>query len=423
MKEAFLQYVWKNGLFDHMNMRTETGEKIEILRLGVYNTDSGPDFLNSQIKIGNTIWAGNVEVHVRASDWFRHKHQFDKSYNNVILHVVDRFDKIACDFNGREILTYKLVYSQALYKEYEYLFKDRRLDSCFATIDKNNIFKINFWLQRLLVERLLRKSQDVLRLFKQNQNSWEETIYQLVARYFGLNVNAEPFEQLARSLPLKVIARQKESPLQIEALLFGQSGLLQSDNPDAYQCTLIKEYDYLRKKHTLEPINVDMWKFMRTRPYNFPTVRIAQFSSFIYNSNSLFASIMESDNIEQIKKLFKFSTSIYWDTHFCFNDKTKRKSSSMGKSTLDIVIINAVIPTIFAYGRYVNNEIIMDRAIDLLEKIPLEKNYITNMWKQEGLPAKSAADSQALVQLKKEYCDKKRCLHCELGNKLMSEII
>lgn len=423
MKEAFLQYVWKNGLFDHMNMRTETNEDIEILSLGVYNTNSGPDFINAKIRIDDTIWAGNVEIHVRASDWFKHKHQLDKSYNNVILHVVDDFDKIVCDSTGRDISTYKLSYSSVLYDEYEFLFKDRYLASCFSTIDKNDTFKINFWLQRLLVERLLRKSKDVLELLKLNNSSWEETAYQLVARYFGLNVNAEPFEQLARSLPLKILARQKESPLQIEALFFGQAGLLQSKNPDMYQSTLIKEYDYLRKKHTLDSINVDMWKFMRTRPYNFPTVRIAQFSSFIYNSNSFFSSIIEAENIEQIRKLFKFSVSIYWETHFSFGNRTKKKSAVMGKSTLDIIIINAVVPVVFAYGLYTNNELIMDRAIDLLESIDLEKNYITKMWKSEGLEAKSAADSQALVQLKKEYCDKKRCLHCELGNKLMSEIL
>lgn len=423
MKEAFLHYVWKNGLFDHNNMRTETGEKIEILKIGNYNSDAGPDFLDAQIRIGDTIWVGNVELHVRSSDWYRHKHNYDMAYNNVILHVVDYYDMAVCDTNGKLILSHKLKYSDSLFKEYEYVFKNRQSSSCFASIDKTDIFKIEFWLQRLLVERLQRKSSDVIRLYHQNGNSWEETIYQLIARYFGLNVNAEAFEQLARSLPLKIIARQGDSPLQIEALLFGQAGLLNSSDPDTYQYTLMKEYDYLRKKYILEPINTSMWKFMRTRPYNFPTVRIAQFANLIYKSNSLFSYIIEAEDIGQIKEFFNTSASVYWDSHFCFNKKTKKKSNFMGQSTLDIVIINAVIPTIFAYGRYNDSDKMMDRAIDFLEGMKSENNYITNMWLNEGLKVKSAADSQALIQLKKEYCDKKRCLHCELGNKLMRKHI
>jgi hypothetical protein len=419
MKEAFLQYVWKNGLFDHKNMRTETGEIIEILKIGTYNYDAGPDFINAQIKIGETLWVGNVEIHIRSSDWYRHKHNYDMAYNNVILHVVDVFDKPALDTRGEELISYKLQYSDSLYNEYEYLLRNKQVSSCFSSIDKNDAFKIDFWLQRLLVERLQRKATDVLRLYELNNNSWEETIYQLIARYFGLNVNAEPFEQLARSLPLKVLAREADSPLHIEALLFGQAGLLNGPNPDTYQYTLMKEYDYLRKKHILEPINASMWKFMRTRPYNFPTVRIAQFANLIYKAKSLFSYIIEAENVVQIKTLFDTSASVYWDSHFCFNKKTKKKSNVMGQSTLDVVIINAVIPTIFAYGRYNNSDEIMDRAIDFLEHIKLERNYITNMWLQVGLKAKSAADSQALIQLKKEYCDKKKCLHCELGNKLM----
>ena len=419
MKEAFLQYVWKNGLFDHKDMRTETGEMIEVIKLGTYNTDSGPDFLNAKIRIGDILWVGNVEIHIRSGDWFRHKHHIDCAYDNVILHVVDHFDKDVCNTNGEVLKVHKLRYSTTLFKEYEYIFRDRKFYSCFSEMRNEDSFSVNYWLQGLLIERLERKSNDVLRLYNYNHKSWEETLYQLVARYFGLNVNAEPFEQLARSLPLKYLARQRESSLQIEALLFGQSGLLDSLDSDTYQYTLIKEYEYLQKKYKLEPINASMWKFMRTRPHNFPTLRIAQFAGLVNTSHSLFSSVIEATYIEDLRKLFEVSASVYWDTHFSFNKYTKRKSKMMGKSTIDIIIINAIIPTIFAYARYNNNDELRLRALGFLESLNCERNYITKSVKKMGVKLHSAADSQALIQLKNEYCDKKRCLHCEIGNKLI----
>jgi len=419
MKEVFLQYVWKNGLFDHNNMRTVTGERVEIVSLGTCNTDSGPDFFNAHIRIGGVLWVGNVEIHVRSGDWFRHNHHKDRAYDNVILNVVDFYDKPVFNSHGKEVLSCVLKYSHNLVREYEVLSGNRRFLYCFDRLSAEDLFSFKFWLQSLVIERLERKSETILRSFARNMNSWEETMYQLVARYFGMNVNAEAFEELACSLPLRVLARQKKSAFQIEALLLGQSGLLFSPDPDTYQDSLIKEYDFLKKKYSLEPIDPCVWKFMRTRPYNFPTIRIAQFAHFVWNSESLFSKVLEMDSLADIRGLFDTSASVYWDTHFDFSKFSQRKTKKMGRSTLDIIIINAIVPMIFAYGDYNNMYKFKEKAVDLLESIKAERNYITKKWEGKGVRLASAADSQALIQLKSEYCDKKRCLHCEIGNKIM----
>lgn len=423
MHEDFLQYVWKNGLLKTNVLRTEGGERVEILDFGRQNTDAGPDFFNAKVKIGDVVWAGNVEIHLRAGDWYRHNHHVDHAYNNVILHAVEIIDKDVYAASGRLIPAVKLSYVEDLLFEYERLFKSRKKISCLDRFSDLDSITVSSWLNKLAVERLQQKTEGILDLLKYNKNSWEETFYQVLARYFGLNVNSEPFEYLAKNTPLKILLKNRHSEIAIEAILFGQAGMLNEEKGDTYYSSLKKEYEYLKSKYGLTSIPHSLWKYLRLRPSNFPELRVAQFANLVFKSDNIFSKVLECGDVAELYSIFNVKASSYWNKHFSFNNSTVSKVKNLGKTSIDIIIINAVIPIIFAYGISHDMQNIKDKAIYWLESIKAERNRIVRQWENAGVNVVSAMDSQALIQLDKKYCDKRRCLYCDFGNKLLRKNI
>jgi hypothetical protein len=420
MNEDFLHYAWKYRLFDQENLMSHQGHCLELVDTGRLNGDSGPDFFESRIQIDDLLWVGNVEIHFRSSDWYRHKHDKDLAYNNVILHVVLENDKDVILSDGRLLPCLELKIPDAFLSKYQSLMSSQSWIPCQVDIPKLNNFFVNHWLDRMLLERMERKADEIMKMYHQNSNSWEETFYQLLARYFGMKVNADPFEQLARSVPLKILAKQKNSLLQLEAIFFGQAGFL--DNiiaDDQYYTSLQTEYKFLQSKFKLKPIEKRRWKFMRLHPVNFPTLRIAQLASLVYHSQSLFSKVINVENLDEFYVLLQSKASLYWDIHYRFGEKVDFKKKVLGKSTIDILIINAVVPILFVYGKEIGSSAHVDRALYFLEKLKPEKNSIIKMWLESGVEVKSAYQSQSLLHLKSEYCSKYRCLECELGNRIL----
>jgi hypothetical protein len=420
MTEGFLVHIWKYGLFDRNSMVADTGETVEVISLGEMNQNAGPDFLNAKIRIGNTLWAGNVEIHLNASDWKKHKHNEDKSYDNVILHVVFNADEPVIRSDSSRIPSVVLQFDPVLYSNYIALINNKAWVPCQSHVLKIDSFLIHTWLASILVERLQAKTDRIDQLLEQYNNSWEEVFYIQLARNFGFSINAEPFEQLARSLPLHCLAKHKNNLIQTEALLFGQAGFLVKDMADSYYLKLKAEYRHLSNKFDLKPVDLHQWKFLRLRPMNFPTIRIAQFASLIHASSGLFRKIIETENLNSLQKIFSVTASDYWQTHYQFGIAAVRKVKALGKEAVNIILINTVIPLIFLYGCKTGNEKLKTRAVELLTQLPAEKNAVTRCWKKSGIHVESAFDSQALLQLYNNYCIKRQCLHCMIGNKIIT---
>jgi hypothetical protein len=419
--EEFLQYVWENRLFFAENLKTTNGEQLEILNVGRRNTDSGPDFFNAKIKIDDTIWVGNIEIHKNASDWTKHNHQTDKAYNNVILHVVENSDQPIARNDAEEIATLILQYPGQLKINYQNLLDAKTWIACQNQFHKIDPIILQLGFNRLMIERLEDKTDEILTRLQQNSNDWNTTFYHVLARMFGFKVNAVPFELLAKSLPLEVLAKHKSSLFQIEALLFGNSGLLNDQLlGDDYYINLRNEYSFLHKKYNLKGIDGHLWKFMRLRPGNFPTLRISQFAALIHRSHGLFSKIIEIENLSELKGLFKVQASGYWTTHYSFNKTSTRNSAKeLGEISVDMIIINVVIPFLFVYGEKQNKEYLKNRALEFLEQLPSEINSIVENWAKLGVHSRSAFESQALLQLKNKYCERKKCLNCQIGVKLV----
>jgi hypothetical protein len=424
MKEDFLHHLWKFKLYNRHNLKTTDGETVEVINTGQHNSDAGPDFFNAKVKVGNTLWAGNVEIHLKSSDWKKHSHHLDGAYKNVILHVVHEYDEPVTTEDGNEIVTLELKerFNPKLYKNYLQLLESKEWISCENKI--NTVDKLTFdsWLERLLVERLERKTDNILQSLKLNKNSWEETFYHQLAKNFGFNLNSLPFEMLAKSLPLSYLGKHKSNLMQIEALLFGQAGLLNKKFKDDYPNQLKKEYEFLKRKFSLQSMDGSQWKFLRLRPSNFPTIRIAQFAQLIHKSSHLFSKILETDKHDQIKKLFEASVSDYWLTHYTFDKSSARRKKNLGETAMQIILINTVVPFLFAYGKQKQSEVYEERALAFLGKIEAEKNSIIKHWKTLGIDSDNAGQAQALIQLKNEYCSKKNCLNCAIGNKIIGSM-
>ena len=421
MKEEFLHYIWKYRLFNNNSLIADTGDKIEVLNQGTHNFDAGPDFFNAKIKINNTVWAGNVEVHINSSDWFKHHHQNNKAYDNIILQVVYKNDKQVHRKNGEIIPTIELQFDQKLWEKFDSLIGNQSWIACQSDIEAVDSFIIQNWIDKLAIERLGNKSLRIKELLMQNNNSWESAFYQHLAANFGFKLNAMPFELLAKSLPLNYLAKHKNDLSQIEALLFGQAGFLNEPEGDEYYINLRKEYLYLSRKFDLKPMENHLWKFLRSRPGNFPTVRIAQFASLIHKSSALFSKIIETKKIEDLNQLFSAVPSAYWKNHFIFNKESVKKEKNLGKFAADILLINTVVPFLFVYGKAKGIYEIQDRAVELLENIKAENNSIVSQWNKIGIKSLNAYQSQALIQLKNVYCNAKRCLHCPIGNKIINQ--
>ncbi len=419
MKEEFLHYIWKYKLYNKELLKDHEGNKIEILNTGNHNTNSGPDFFNSKIKLNETVWAGNVEIHINSSDWYAHNHHKDKAYDNVILQVVLNYNKEVLRTNGQLIPTMELKFDQKLFINYDVLVKRETWIPCQNKIEEVDSFTINNWLEKLSIERLEEKSDRINQLLKHTNNSWENAFYIQLARNFGFNLNSDPFEMLAKSLPLIYLAKHKDNLFQIESLLFGQAGFLVDDSGDEYFESLKKEYLYLKKKFKLKPIEQHLWKFLRSRPGNFPTIRIAQFAKLIFSLSSLFSKLLEVKTIKDCYELLLVNPSDYWSNHYTFKKESIEKPKTIGKSAIDTVLINTIIPFLFIYGKAKGLIELQERAISFLEKIKPEKNSIVSSWNNLGLKSESAFNTQALIQLKKKYCDSKKCLNCQIGNSII----
>ncbi|GHT17168.1 hypothetical protein AGMMS4956_20540 [Bacteroidia bacterium] len=420
MREEFLQYIWKCGLFGKQDMRTVTGEPIEVQALGVQNTNAGPDFLNARIKIGNVVWVGNVEIHNNASDWNKHNHSSDSAYNNVILHVVKNNDAAIETRNGTAMAVYELGYDTCFEQRYRQLMDEHKAQPCAHLLPQIESFRWRSFLTRLSFERLEQRTQHIADLLAMHKNDWDTVFMRLLFRAFGFGINAEPFEQLAQSITTACIAKHKNSLLQLEALLLGQAGFLGNPPIDEYQQRLQNEYQLLQAKFALKPLPQHIWKFLRTRPVNFPTVRIAQLAALLHSAQSLFARAMEVAAVEEALQLFAVRPSEYWDTHYSLEAVSPPRSKALGAKSAERVIANVLIPTMFQYGRSHNDESICQRAVSLLEQLPPEENATTLMWKGLCPSPQNMLESQALLQLKNEYCDKKRCLHCVVGGQIIT---
>ena len=419
MKETLLQFVWQQQLFRKEKLYTVHGEKIEIINQGQRNPNVGPDFYNSKIKIGEQIWAGTVEIHLKSSDWFRHHHDNDKAYDNVILHVVAKYDSEIKRESNEEIPTFVLEIDKHLYNNYMRLITNKGAIPCAEFLPEIDEFYIKHWQNRLVIERLKRKSDEVLERLLQNNNSWEETFFQLLAKNFGFKQNALPFEMLSKSVSMRSISKQKDNLLQIEAILFGQAGFLEIDCEDEYFLLLKREYKYLKNKYNFKSLQKHLWKFLRMRPQNFPTIRIAQFAAVLFKNSNIFSKIIDTKDIEQIKKFFDVKTSEYWLTHYIFCKKSNKKIKKLGNQSVEIILINSVALFLFSYGHKNNLDKYKNQALELLESIKNEKNNITEKWSGVGIKIQNAFESQAQIELFNEYCKKGKCLNCNIGAKII----
>lgn len=421
MTEDFLYYIWKYKLAGR-NFITTSGEALTVVDPGFHNSDSGPDFFNARIKMKETIWAGNIEIHIKASDWYKHKHHRDDAYNNVILHVVYEEDRTVRRNGSHEsIPAVELAgtFDQKLYDTYRKLVGSKLWVPCQSMISSTNRTAVNNMLDRTGIERLQKKSQGILDKLSYNGNGWEETFYQVLARNFGFKVNGLPFELLARSLPLKILMRHQDRLFQLEALLFGQAGMLAAKCQSKYFKDLRKEYTFLVSKYGLQPIDKSLWKFAKLRPSNFPTIRIAQFAQLVFHASFLFSKVLETRSLADYLQLFTCRASSFWDNHYTFGVRSGKRTKHLGKGAKYLLLINAVVPVLFLYGQKGGNQGLVDRSMKLLETIPGETNSDMLKWKALGMSVLTSFNTQALLELKSSYCNRKACLQCMIGYDLL----
>jgi len=419
LPEDLFHFIWKYRLFRTTMLFTQSNKPLIIREIGVHNKDAGPDFIAARIRIGDTEWAGNIEIHVRASEWNLHGHQHDKAYNNVILHVVYDDDAMIYREDGTrlETLVLKPLIPSDVLSRYRSMMSSMHWIPCAKQIvHVPQVYKSQ-WLSRLLIERMEHRVKAIYELLAQQRGSWEDTCYLWAARCFGFKVNALAFEQLARSLPYATLAKYRQNQKAMEALLFGQAGLLgEASATEPYPRDLRKEYHYLRDLHALTPLSVSTWKFLRTRPSNFPTLRIAQFAALLNTRASLFASIVDVPDAEQLKIwLSSLPVNPYWEHHYRFGEPSATHGCQLGTSSVNNLLINLASGILFAYGKYIGKETYIYAAVDLLESLKAESNAVLDRFSALGFQAHHAGESQALLHLKNVYCDKRRCLECEIG--------
>lgn len=425
MQEDFLHYIWKHKKFQLTHLQAETGETISILSIGQHNFNSGPDFFNAKLKIGEQVWAGNVEIHVKSSDWFLHNHEQDKAYDNVILHVVWEHDTEVFRKNNTAIPTLQIkdYLPNELLKNYDKLFsKQNKWINCendFASTDK---FLLSNWLERLYFERLERKAKTIESLLKESKNDWEAVLFKMLAKNFGLKVNGESFLSLAQSINFSIVRKTQSNQQILEALLFGQAELLEDDFQNTYYQNLVKDYQFLKQKFGLTNTQVLPLQFFRLRPPNFPTIRLSQLASLYNQYQNLFSKIMVINTLDGFYDLFKVSTSQFWETHYTFQKESNFSKKTLSKSFIDLLIINTILPIKFCYAKQKGEEI-DSVIIDISSQIKSEKNSIIDAFNSLKKVSKSSLESQALIQLKTEYCDKNKCLKCAIGNSLISRNI
>lgn len=420
LTEKYLQFIWNHRLAGHV-FETSEREKVEIFQPGLLNTDGGPDFLNARIRIGDTVWAGNIEIHIKSSDWNRHKHQYDPAYDSVILHVVADNDTDICRSTGEIIPTVELPPLEKIKNSYETLLSKRNWTACEDYILDTDAFILDSWKQRLLIERLEQKVEAVQRWLHQTKNDWEQVLFIALSRSLSARLNADNFERLALSIPVNRLLKLKGQNMGVEALFFGKAGLLPEASDNEYVAALVGEFTFQQKKFHIAPLADINWQFMRMRPANFPTIRLAQLAVIMKRHFPLFAKVLDSEIPDQLKDVLGVRIDGYWENHYHFGKESTAGQKALGKNTVHSIIINAIIPVLFAYGKFKHDDRHSDKALLWLEQLPPEKNSIIDNWKRIGLSVKHAAETQALIQLKKVYCDNNRCLDCRIGANLISD--
>ncbi|WP_111306690.1 DUF2851 family protein [Confluentibacter sediminis] len=421
MKEDFLHYIWKHKKLDLSDIKTTENEIVNVHSVGQHNLNSGPDFFNARLEIDTQLWAGNVEIHVKSSDWFLHNHELDKAYDNVILHVVWEHDTDVFRKDNSKIPTLELkhyVSKMALYN-YDKLFsKSNKWINCEHDFSSVSDFEITNWLERLYFERLERKTEDINALLMVSKNDWEAVLFKMLAKNFGLKVNGEAFLSLANSIDFSIVRKTQTNKTNLEALIFGQAGLLEEDVQEPYFLELLREYEFLQKKFTLSNTNVMPIQFFRLRPPNFPTIRLSQLATLYYKNQNLFSKIIEINTLDDFYDLFAVATSTFWETHYTFGKYSKMSKKTLTKSFIDLLLINTIIPLKFSYAKFQGYNI-DDSIIKLIEAIASEKNSIIEKFNSLKLVSKSALQSQGLIQLKNEYCNKNKCLQCVIGSSIL----
>lgn len=398
--EQLLHYVWKHKIFPLKELKTTTGQQVEVIDTGLANTDAGPDFFNAKLKLDGVLWIGNIEIHERSSDWFKHGHHADAGYNSVILHIASEIDTEISRSNGERIPQIQLICPEAVRTNYKELLETDSYPPCYRIIPSLPPFTAHSWMTALQMERFEQKATLLNERLKRCQGNWEDAFFITLARNFGFGLNGDAFETWAHRLPFRAVDKHRNDLFQIEAIFFGQAGILEDSDGDGYYLRLKKEYTYLQHKFGLIPMDASLWRFLRLRPANFPHIRIAQLACLYHRAYGLLSRIMETETLQGVRDILKGGTSEYWLTHYTFGGSSPSRPKTLSNTSLDLLIINTVVTFLYAYGLHKGNRVLCARAGSFLEELKAENNYITRMWEQCGMKASNAADSQALIQLK-----------------------
>ena len=423
--EALLHYCWKHKLFPLAPLTTTDGRTVEVIDPGLHNQHAGPDFFNAKVKVDGTLWVGNVEIHDKASDWYQHGHDIDPAYDNVVLHVCSKADSIVKTHNGLTPPQLLLSVPQHVADHYQELLTIDRYPPCYQLIPNLSRLTIHSWMSALQIERLEQKTEAIRERVRRCDDSWEAGYFVTLARNYGFGVNGDAFEAWASSIPLHAVDHHRDDLFQVEAIFLGQAGLLDIGSvPERYReaalaegyfSRLCNEYLYLAHKFGLKPIDRQQWKFLRMRPQNFPHIRITQLARLYHSRQAGLSQLVECATVKDMEKVLATSVTPYWETHYLFGHESKRNEKRLSAHSVNLLMLNTAIPVLFAYGRYRGDERLCDKAFELLEQLRAEDNHIVRMWQECGLEVQTAGDSQALIQLKKQYCDRKDCLHCRIG--------
>ena len=420
--EKLLHYCWKHKKFPLGELFTTDGRRVEVIDPGLHNRNAGPDFFNAKVRIDGTLWVGNVEIHDQSSDWYAHGHDRDAAYDNVVLHVATVIDTEVRTHEGHTVPQLQMDVPEEVRVHYHELITTDEYPPCYRIIPDLSRLTVHAWMSALQVERLEQKTQDIARRAKQCNGSWEDAYFVTMARNFGFGINTDAFEMWAGHIPLQAVAHHRDDLFQIEAIFMGQAGLLanvRNGKADDYFLRLQKEYNYLAHKFSMQPMDVNIWRFLRLRPQNFPYIRIAQLAQLHHSRKAGLSQLLECTTLKELQVLFSTTVTPYWETHYIFGKESARNTKKLSQHSLLLLILNTAIPVLFAYGRSHSREDLCDRAFDLLEQLKPEDNHIVRMWQQCGLEVQTAGASQALIQLKKQYCDRKDCLRCRIGHEYL----
>ena len=423
--EKLLHYCWKHKLWPAGQLTTTDDRLVEVIDPGLHNHHAGPDFFNAKVKIGGMLWVGNVEIHDRSSQWYLHGHDQDAHYDNVVLHVVGEADREVQTSKGLFVPQLCLQVPPSIQQNYDELLKTDQYPPCYRIIPSLTRLVVHSWMAALQTERLEQKTIAIQQRAVQHGGSWEDAYFQTLARNYGFGINGDAFEEWARHIPLQAVGKHRDNLFQIEAIFLGQAGLLELEAiPERYQkdalnegyfARLRNEYQYLAHKFSLQPMDYKRWRFLRLRPQNFPHIRIAQLANLYYQRKAGLSALIDCQDMPAMAEMLRTQVTPYWETHYTFGSESFRNAKHLSPFSINLLMINTCVPMLFAYGRHAMKESLCDRAFDILEQLKAENNHIIRMWKECGLDVKSAGDSQALIQLKREYCDKRECLRCRIG--------